>query len=404
MTNPADRVTGVHDGRLLTRDFALVTLATGFFMLSFGATLPVLPRYVSNELGGSDLAVGIVVGSYAVSAIALRPLVGRLGDSRGRRLLFVGGACLTAVGMAAHIPADSVGLLIGARLLIGAGQGAAFVGATTLVNDLAPPDRRGEAASWFSTAIYVGLGLGPFIGEALLSRASFDAVWVAVTVGMVIAALIGLTMPKGVPEVIDDGWTPEVRTGLARLLHPTGVGPGVIVFLGAMGFIGFNTFVPLYGEELGMSDVAGVFLLFSAVVLVVRLLGRKLPDAYGPVVVGSVALAASSMGLLGVGALRSIVGLYLFTIVLGFGSALLYPALMAAAVNAAHERERSAVIATFTLFFEFASVAGGAVLGIVASQTSYAGAFVAAACFALAGLVMLHLYLRPKLEVGSVHV
>ena len=390
--------------RLLTRDFALVTLATMCFMLSFGATLPVLPRYVSNELGGSDLAVGLVVGSYAVSAIALRPLVGRLGDRRGRRFLVVGGAAITAVGMAAHIPANSIPLLIGARLIIGAGQGAVFVGAATMVNDLAPPARRGEAASFFSIAIYVGLGLGPFLGETLLANGSFDAVWVAVTVGLILAALVGLMLPRGLPATSDDGIEPLVRTGIARLLHPDGVGPGVIIFLGVIGFIGFNTFVPLYGEELGMSDVAAVFLLYSGVVLAVRLLGRKLPDAYGPVVIGSFALATSALGLIGVAIWQAPIGLYLFTVVLGIGSSLLYPALMAAAVNSAHERERSAVVATFTLFFEFASVAGGAVLGIVASQTSYAGAFVAAACFSLAGLVMLHVYLRPRLTVGSGHV
>jgi MFS family permease len=279
-----------------------------------------------------------------------------------------------------------------------------FVGAATMVNDLAPPDRRGEAASFFSIAIYVGLGLGPFIGESILTRASFDAVWVAVTVGMVLAALVGLVLPRGLPATGDDGPEPVPRHGIARVLHPDGVGPGVIIFLGVVGFIGFNTFVPLYGEEIGLTDVAGVFLLYSAVVLLVRLVGRKLPDAYGPIVIGTFALVTTAVGLLGVASWRAPVGLYLFTVVLAVGSSLLYPALMAAAVNSAPERERSAVVATFTLFFEFASVAGGAVLGIVASQTSYAGAFVAAACFSLTGVVMLHLYLRPKLAVGSVHV
>jgi MFS family permease len=390
--------------RLLTRDFALVTLATAFFMLSFGATLPVLPRYVASELGGDDLAVGIVVGAYAVSAIALRPLMGRLGDRRGRRVLMVAGSAITAVGMAAHIPADSILSLIGARLIIGAGQGAVFVGAATMVNDLAPPDRRGEAATFFSVAIYVGLGLGPFIGETLLTRASFDAVWLAVALGMVTAALVSLVLPRGLP--VSDGDEPEPipRRGIGRMLHPDGVGPGLVLFLGIVGFVGFNTFVPLYGEEIGLSDVAGVFLLYSGVVLAVRLLGRKLPDAYGPVVIGTVALSASAAGLLGVASWRSPMGLYLFTVVLAVGSSLLYPALMAAAVNSAPERERSAVVATFSLFFEFASVAGGAVLGIVASQTSYSGAFVSAACFSLVGLVVLHVYLRPRLAVGSAHV
>lgn len=408
MTKPAgtaDSVNPVPPTRLLSRDFVIVTVAGAFFMLSFGATLPVLPRYLADELGASDAIVGLVVGSYALSAIALRPLVGRVGDTRGRRVLVVGGALITAVGMLAHVPADSIPLLIGARLVIGAGQGAIFVGTGTLVNDIAPPDRRGEAASFFSIAIYLGLGLGPFLGETLLARGSFDLVWFTVAAGMLTAAGIGVLVPRGLPDRSSGSdWNPIVRTGMAKLLHPDGVGPGVIIFLGVVGFAGFNTFVPLHGEEIGMSDVAAVFLLYSGVVLLVRLVGRKLPDTYGPVAIGSIALAATASGLLGVAVWQAPIGLYLFTILLAIGSSLLYPSLLVATVNAADERERTAAVATFTLFFEFATVAGGAVLGVVASQSSYAGAFLAAACFALVGLVMLHAFLRPRLAVGSNHV
>ena len=45
-----------------------------------------------------------------------------------------------------------------------------FVGAATLVADLAPPERRAEAASYFSVAVFGGLGIGPIIGEAVLRR------------------------------------------------------------------------------------------------------------------------------------------------------------------------------------------------------------------------------------------
>ncbi|MGY6501560.1 MAG: MFS transporter [Acidimicrobiales bacterium] len=390
--------------RLLTRDFLFVTAVAACFMVSFGATLPVLPRYVSDELGGGDLAVGIVVGSFAVSAIALRPLVGRMGDLHGRRILIVVGCLITAVGMVLHIPADDIVPLILARLIIGAGQGTFFVGAATLVNDLAPAERRGEAASYFSVAIYTGLGFGPFIGETLLARASFDAVWLFVTVGLLLGAALGTTLPKGLPALDPDGPPARVRTGLAKLFHPDGVGPGVILFLGVVGFIGFNTFVPLYGEEIGLDDVAAVFLLYAAVVLAVRLLGSRLPDTYGPIVIGTVALSAGAIGLLGIASWQTPMGLYVFTVVLAVGSSLLYPALMAAAVNSAPESERSSVVATFTMFFEVASALGGAVLGVAASLSSYPGAFVTAACFSLAALVMLHVFLRPRLEVGSHHV
>ena len=385
---------------LITRDFIVVTLSTMAYMVAFGATMPVLPRYVSDGLGESDVAVGLVMGASAVSAIALRPAIGRLGDERGRRLLIVGGALVTAAGMAAQVPASSVAGLIVARLVIGAGQGALFVGAATLVNDLAPADRRGEAASVFSVAIYVGLGLGPFLGEWLLGRSSYDTVWWAAVGGLLLSAVIGLAAPTGLSA--DDGPPPIVRTGLERYLHPAAVGPGIVLLLGVVGFVGFNTFVPLYGEEIGLDDVAAVFLLFSIVVLAVRLGGSRLPDRYGPVVVGSVALAASAVGLVGVAVWRDPVGLYSFTVPLAIGSALLYPALMAAAVDRVADNERSSAVATFTMFFEVATALGGAVLGIVASLTSYSGAFVAAACFSLLGLVYLRLRLGPRLRaVGS---
>lgn len=389
---------------IVTRDFAVVTLSAAFFMLAFGATLPVLPRYVSDGLGQGDVAVGIVMGSAAVSAIALRPAIGRMGDVRGRRALIVGGALVTALGMAAHVPASSVGVLVLARLVVGAGQGALFVGSATLVNDLAPADRRGEAASYFSVAIYVGLGFGPFLGEWILGRTSFDVVWWTVVAGLLVAAVVGLFAPTGLDAGDDDEPPPVPRTGLARLLHPAAVGPGTVLFLGVVGFVGFNSFVPLHGEEIGLDDVAGVFLLFSVVVLVVRLTGSRLPDAHGPVVIGTVALVASAIGLLGIAAWRAPIGLYLFTVVLAVGSALLYPALMAAAVNSAPDNERSSAVATFTMFFEVSSALGAAVLGVVASQTSYAGAFAAAAMFSIAGLVVLHVRLARELEVGSPHV
>lgn len=382
---------------MLTRDFVVVTLAAAFFMLAFGATIPVLPRFVSDGLGEGDAVVGIVMGSTAVSAILLRPAIGRAGDQRGRRSLVVGGALVTALGMAGHIVADSVPLLVAARLVVGAGQGALFVGSATLVNDLAPPDRRGEAASFFSVAIYVGLGFGPFLGEWLLGRSSFDAVWTAVVVGLVVAAVVGLFAPAGRPEVDEDGPPPVARTGIGRHLHPSAVGPGTVLFLGVVGLVGFNTFVPLHGEEIGLDDVAAVFLLYSFVVLVVRLVGSRLPDAHGPVVVGSVALVMSAIGLMGIAAWRQPVGLYVFTVALAVGSALLYPALMAAAVNSAPDNERSSAVATFTMFFEVATALGGAVLGVVAALSSYSGAFAAAALFSLTGFAVLHLHLAPRL-------
>ena len=98
---------------------------------------------------------------FAVSALVLRPLVGRLCDTRGRRPLLVGGALLASMVLLLTARADGLGDLLVLRLVAGVAEAAVFVAAFAAVADLAPPGRMGEAISYNSLALYVGLAGGP---------------------------------------------------------------------------------------------------------------------------------------------------------------------------------------------------------------------------------------------------
>ena len=67
--------------------------------------------------------------------------------------------------------------LIITRLIMGLGEACFFVGATTMVTDLAPVERRGEAVSYWSVALWGGLAFGPVLGETLLGGSNYDLVW-----------------------------------------------------------------------------------------------------------------------------------------------------------------------------------------------------------------------------------
>src|ERR671915_230216 len=151
--------------RLVTPLFMLVMLSTLAYFVSVGALVPTLPRYVAEALGGGDIAVGLAVGSFSVSAVLLRPAVGALGDARGRRLLIVAGGALVAISVAGYALSDSLRALLALRLLSGVGEAGFYVGAASVINDLAPDERRGEALSYFSLALFGGLALGPLVGE-----------------------------------------------------------------------------------------------------------------------------------------------------------------------------------------------------------------------------------------------
>ena len=208
---------GSRDGRMVTGRFLIVTLATFAYFLALGSLLPTMPKYVEDELGGNGFAVGLVVGSFAVSAAVVRPWAGRLGDRYGRRVLLSGGALLVGVTTLAYTQVDAIPALVGLRLITGIGEAAVFVGAATATQDMAPSHRRGEAASYFSVALYSGLALGPALGEHLADTAGYHRVWLVAGGASLVAALLGLGTPHNpAPDL------PKPTT----LLHRAALAPG----------------------------------------------------------------------------------------------------------------------------------------------------------------------------------
>src|SRR5688572_19842414 len=153
--------------------FAGVFIVTLLGLTAVGATLPVLPRYVKGPLESGDVAVGVVVGAFAFTGIAFRPIAGRLADTRGRRRIVAGGALLAAVAGALYLVPAGVPGLIAARLLLGIGEGAVFTAGSAWVVDLSPPERRGRVIGLYGLSIWTGLSIGPAVGEGLYHVAGF---------------------------------------------------------------------------------------------------------------------------------------------------------------------------------------------------------------------------------------
>lgn len=369
--------------------FLLVTSATFAYFMSVGLMLPVIARYVRDELGGSDVAVGAMATAYGVAAIACRPLLTVIAARYGARAMMLQGSVLSTLVLALHVRASSVAVLVVLRALIGVGEALLFVGAATIVNDLSPPTRRAEAASYFSVAVFGGLGLGPFLGEWFADGDRWSASFVTAAAWTAVAGLLALTVPYHRPAA-------SASAGRVRLLHPAGIATGVVLAAAMVGYMGWAAFLPLRADEVGAAAGA-LFAAYSGFVLVLRLVGAKLPErvGLGRTSVIAVVVIAVALGLMAV--LPGTGGLWVGTFVLGIGIAMLYPSLMAITVNSVPEGERAAVIGTFTMFFEVGAAVGGLLLGGVASVSSYQGAFGVGAAIALAGLVPLwFLVLGPR--------
>jgi MFS family permease len=395
-TGAAPAVTSARRPSLLTPRFLAVTVVGLLYFTGWTLMYPVLPEFVEEQLGGSGAAVGLSVGIFGVTAALLRPVAGRLGDRRGRRLLVVGGMAIVTASMLGYLLVTSVAAAIGLRLLFGVGEAFAFVGLATAVQDMAPADRRGEAASYFSVAVYGGVAVGPPLGEALLGDGNFDRVWWFAAALVGVGALLGLLTPDGRSS------GPPVRSGW---MHPAAVLPGLALTGGLFGYAGFVSFVTLYAEDqLDLAGAGWVFTTYAVLILVVRVAGARLADQFGPLRVAAVSLVALGTGLLVVAAWASPVGLYAGVVVFSVGMALNFPALLAFVVNRASDADRAFAVASITMFFDVAFAAGAAVMGVIVALSSERWAFAAGGLCALAGLVPLAAEARrsgPTVAAGA---
>jgi MFS family permease len=388
-----DELPGTHlaeaaqPGKLFSSTFVLLCVSTIFFYVAFGASAPLLPRY-GKHLGYSKATIGLIVSSFVISAVTLRPALGRLGDRRGRKVLVIGGATLTGIGFAGNAFVESIPALVFFRLFTGAGQAAVIVGAAALAVDMAPDHRKGEAASFILVAFQLGIGVGPILSEQIVKQWSFATAWVCCAMSCFACAVLASRLPK---RRVQGHQGPVVR----RVLHPVAIRPGVIMGLGVFGFSGFATYVALFGESIGVETVGPIFLIIAATTVLVRVLGFRLPDQLGPAVGGAIALTIVGTGMIAVAQLREPWALYTLTVWLGCGGGLMFPCLAVAAVQPVPEHERSAALATFTMFIDIAVGISGFTLGAVAGFTSYGGAFVAGGSVALVGAAAAMFYFRP---------
>ncbi len=365
--------------RLITPAFVAVAAATLAFFISAGIVLPVAPRFAEQSLGADQLGIGVAIASFSIAALILRPIVGWSSDRFGRRPLLIGGSLLAVAALALHLVAANLAVFIVARALLGAGEGFFFVAALAAASDIAPVARRGEALSFLSLSLYLGLAVGPLIGEALLGVGSYFAVWLAAGVVAGVAVALAWLTPETMPRPNESQRPAGQR---APLIHPAGLFPGLVILLGLWGMAGFLTFLPLYAREVGLEGAALPLAAYALVVIGLRIVGARLPDRIGAARLSGAALACSAVGLAMIGVLPNVAALLIGTVIFATGVAFTMPALLALAVSRVPHGERGTVVGTAALFLDLAFGIAPVVLGLVAARTGYGPTFLVSAALA----------------------
>jgi MFS family permease len=171
--------------------FIRVSVTAGLVWATLALFLSVVPTYAGDLLDTTNVALLSTVAALSVVAscgaqVAARTLVaaGRPPQALGLTVLAAGLVLLVAAS-----PARSLALLALGSLAAGAGHGLAFINAQQELNELAPPERRGEVTAAFVACIYF-LVATSVIGVGLLDEVSSLAVAVALVAAVLVVAAL----------------------------------------------------------------------------------------------------------------------------------------------------------------------------------------------------------------------
>ena len=367
---------------MITRPFVLVTAAALALFVYIGVMTPLLPRLIEEQLGGNEIDIGLNLAAFSIAAVLIRPKLGRFGERHGLRSTMILGSLLAAAATSACVLVNTRWGLLPLRGLQGVGEAAVFVGAATSISDLAPPGRGAEAASYFSVAVFGGLGIGPVIGESVIGRDRFDAGLLTAAGFAVLAACLATLTPAGIRHQHRES-EPGPR------FHRAAIPSGLVLALGVGGFVTFTAFMPEYSISIGLSGSKWVFATYAAVCLLIRVVAATVPDRIGHARAVTIALSFMLAGLAMLFLFPWPVGVFLSTVIVAIGISFNYPSLMAMVVETVPEYERVRAISTFTMFFEIGTACGALILGTLADLTSKRSAFLGGAAFCAVGLVVL---------------
>jgi MFS family permease len=362
--------------------FSLLVVVNAFVGAMVGLERSVMPIIARREFGiASTTAILLFIATFGLTKAFTNLASGWLADRGARRRVLIGGWVMGLPVPFLILHAPSWWWIVGANALLGINQGLAWSTTVIMKIDLVGPARRGLA-----------MGLNEFAGYGAVAVAGVVSGFVAAQYGLregtaysgFVVATTGLVLSLFVRDTRDhvrletqasvrttsNSTPPRLSSILGRSLWSD---PGLFSVSQAGLVNNLNDGLawgvfPLLFVKSGLSlrQMSILASLYPAVWSVAQLATGPLSDRWGrkgPVVVGMIAQGAA---LIAIALTRDFAAWVVALVVLGLGTALVYPALLAAVGDLAQPSWRGVAVGVYRLWRDLGYVVGALLAGVAA--------------------------------------
>ncbi|MBD2503814.1 MFS transporter [Anabaena azotica] len=352
----------------------LILFTAGLLFWSSTATfLPTLPLYI-EDVGGSKQEIGVVMGGFAIGLLLFRPVLGRLADQHGRKLLLLIGTFVATTAPFGYLAFKAIPILMLVRIFHGISIAAFTTGYSALVADLAPMAIRGEIISYMSLTAPIGLAIGPALGGYLQVATGYPLLFL-LTAELAFIGLLGALQVNNPPAQKQQAI--QNNSNFWQILSSPRVRiPSLVMLLVGIGVGAVHTFAPLFIKSTGAELNAGLFFTITAISsFMIRIVAGKASDRLGRglfITFGIVAYIIASLLLFFA---NSRITFILAALAEGCGGGTMISMITTLMADRSLPQERGRIFAICIAGFDLGIAIAAPILGFIAQQMGYRSIF-----------------------------
>ena len=387
--------------KLLTRSFICILAANFLLYFGFWLLVPILPFYLKETFSCSEGVIGAVLSCYTISALCIRPFMGYLYDGFARKPIYIAAYFLFTSIFAGYLLAGLLTAFIMLRIMHGFAFGTVTVGGNTLVIDITPSSRRGEALGYYgltnNTAMSIGPMTGLFLHDSHMSYANiFTVGLLTCTLGLIMALMV--KTPRKTP-------VKRPPISLDRFIPLKGIPASIALLLLSIPYGATTNYVAVYARQIGLEVPTGFFFTLMAVGMgISRIFAGKFVDrgyitqtiSYGFYLVAAAFFMLSCCAsLISYSHTATTAIFFLVPFMLGIGFGVMFPAYNTLYVNLAPNNQRGTATSTYLTAWDVGIGLGIYSGGYIAEHFAFNMVYLVGSVLCIISMIYFNTYVTP---------
>ncbi len=353
---------------------------------AFYLLLPILPMFLIDKFQADKSLIGIILSSYTITALLIRPFAGYLVDTFPRKMLLLISYTLFVSFFCGYILAATIFVFAILRTMHGLAFGLVTISNSTVAIDVMPSSRRNEGIGYYALSTNFAMAIGPVVSLYLFDCfKDYDYVFITSLVSGILGIFCVL-MIKTKPR-------PKVKKeaiSFDRFFLIKGLPCAVVLTLLAFSYGILTTYVAIYGtEEVKLTSGTGLFFVAMAGGLILsRVLSAPFMnkgELNKAVYIGTATMIFSYLIFI---FLKTEAFFYISAILLGVSYGYVCPAFQAMFINLAQHNQRGAANSTYYISWDLGIGVGVLIGGQIADMVDYTTSYIAGVILVIVGFII----------------